>query len=773
MKNIFTIILSLALSWPCLSFAQTERNDSKLRLPKEGVIRAFVVFAQIEGDNYGDEHYNSEIWPSGELPVNPEYFIDAELKENSADYESLLSQIYNEISFGKLHIIGDYYPSLIKIPYYNSYFDFDGLFEALSMKGFRTAHGYTYPHDFDNWKRENGIIKEGHDGVAELNILVVRHAEGHYDAGITFSPDPYKYPDSLRIVSTQIAHYSYNSVIRHEVGHAFFPGSNYHSGGHNSGERYFMSELNGFDLMSGGDTFMESYNAWNRNWIGWFPDNYAYEIQAMNQNGVLVNSDLDYTEHRGEVKEFIIRDTPSTGDAVRIKLPYVGQSSEANQYIWLENHQFLESTVNGRYWYNTNFTPKGLYINYQIGNDDVINKNDIYSNGISTLPSFGNYDYFYSDTIVNGTVYKIQKTSEEYNNPLTGKMTTEKIVMDNNNDNSLRKSIYDTECEQFNPYYTFFNGHLIPEEDCVYLNYVYSGGKSQCFYKGDKIGIGYNPTLVPKITIKRSNDTIYLNGLSVEFVDQLSDGSIKVRVRFNDYDVVNNVRWCGNIVSKERVILKQGKTITFDRGFSPTRTENPKMYYGMKLFYDPTVFTADSGSVFVIEKNGKVIITNENSMIFNTGSILLLEDGARLVVDPFAKLNFMKGSIIRLSGNSQIVVESRGVLSFDDVNLYLIDPESIVKCYTYNDKILNTPFIGKGKIVAGSVNCEIQNETINSKKEIYGKKVEVGSNVSVSKEKGDVILDNCASLIINYEESILIDKGFYMKKGSELIIRKN
>ncbi|HIS11388.1 MAG TPA: hypothetical protein IAA77_09200 [Candidatus Avibacteroides excrementipullorum] len=134
----------------------------------------------------------------------------------------------------------------------------------------------------------------------------------------------------------------------------------------------------------------------------------------------------------------------------------------------------------------------------------------------------------------------------------------------------------------------------------------------------------------------------------------------------------------------------------------------------------------------------------------------------------------MKGSIIRLSGNSQIVVESRGVLSFDDANLYLIDPESIVKCYNNNnDEILNTPFIGKGKIVDGTVNCEIQNETINSSKEIYGKKVEVGSNVSVSKEKGNVILDNGASLIINYEENVLIDKGFYMKKGSELIIRKN
>ena len=141
------------MSWPCLSFAQTERK-ANWKLPTEGVIRAFVIFAQIEGDNYGDEHYNSEIWPSDELPVNPDSFIDTELKENSADYESLLSQIFSEISFGKLHIIGDYYPSLIRIPDYDwtAKRDFEKAFDKIEKDTFKTAHNYTYPNDFDNWK---------------------------------------------------------------------------------------------------------------------------------------------------------------------------------------------------------------------------------------------------------------------------------------------------------------------------------------------------------------------------------------------------------------------------------------------------------------------------------------------------------------------------------------------------------------------------------------------------------------------------------------------
>ena len=209
------------MSWPCLSFAQTERK-ANWKLPTEGVIRAFVIFAQIEGDNYGDEHYNSAIWPSGELPVNPDSFIDTELKENSADYESLLSQIFSEISFGKLHIIGDYYPELIRISSFkrNSRVNYTDALEKIGKDTFKTAHGYTYPDDFDNWKMENGEMVEGHDGDLELKIFIVRRAENEYDGGVTF-------PDSLDITSLLMITYASNTALKHEVGHAYFPSNNY------------------------------------------------------------------------------------------------------------------------------------------------------------------------------------------------------------------------------------------------------------------------------------------------------------------------------------------------------------------------------------------------------------------------------------------------------------------------------------------------------------------------------------------------------------------
>ena len=511
----------------------------------------------------------------------------------------------------------------------------------------------------------------------------------------------------------------------------------------------------------------------------------------MNQSGSLVNTDLDYMEHKGEVKEFIIRDTPSTGDAVRIKLPYVGDEHLVpNQYIWLENHQFLENTVNGRYWYNTNFTPKGLYINYQVGNDNYMAGADsVYALGISTLPSFGNYDYFSRDTMINGTVYKVQETSDEYNNPLSGQLMTEKLVVDDDNSNRLKDD------DLFNPYYTYFNGKLIPESDCVYMNYVYLGGKKQCFYEGDKAGIGHNPALVPKIIPKKysiryeiggyltithlkGNDTIYLNGLSVEFVDQLADGSIKVRVRFNDYDVVNNVRWCGNIVSKENVILKQGKTIIFDRGFSPTREKKYDMFNGMKLFNDPTSFVAEAGSVFTMESGSNVIVRNGSTLTFKAGSLLTLADGARLVVESGSKLCIENGAVINLSGDSQIVIEDDATFDFDyGVMLSLSDSESIIKIYEdfINEgmDVQDISFTGNGKIVMARTEYNIQNETITTDKEVYGKTVRAGSEVDPEKTNGNVTVKDNGKLIINYEKEVLLDKGFSIEEGAELIIRKD
>lgn len=787
MKRLFTLLVAMGFIVHCM-LAQNGRSDELWDLPKEGVIRALVIFAQFENDdNEGSEYYQTEIWPKDSMPVNLGFFIDTEIKENSEDYTSLVSQYYNEISFGKLHIICDYYPELVTVgpddfddSYYN---DFDDVInKAIGKQSFVTAHNYKYPEDFDNWRKVNNRWIEGKDSSPELRILIVRYNGKTKDYGERLGN---------RVYIT--AEYAYNSLLRHEIAHFYLPSNNFHSGGHNAGDRYFMTEPNAFSILSGNDGFMKSYNAWDRHRMGWFPDDYQYEIQAKDVNGVIRNTDLVYGEpFPGGVNEFIIRDTPSTGDAVRIKLPYVSYNGVVdNQYIWLENHQFVENTVNARYWgYGSKFVPKGLYINYQVGNDNLSSNSNVKSMSITTLPSFGNYDYTLSDTVSpDGKTVYVQKTADEYNNPFTGKSIMDRFLEDANNDDKLAVSP-----DLFNPYYTYKNGRLIPESDCGYLNYLFFASKWQCFYEGEKAGIGYNPSLVPKMTYtspdirysttvntkpeKSDNRKIYLNGLSVEFLEQRANGDIKVRVRYDDYDVCNSLRWCGDIELNEKIVIKSGKTITLDRGLTATRPTSPEMFNGIKTFTSPTVFTAKSGSEITIESGAAIDIKNGSALILESGSKLVLKDGAKLIVRESAGIKLDNLSCVVLEGDSRIVIESGAeVYAGNNINLTLQDKNSLILCYegyvnSYTN-FIESQFTGSGDIVFVKNNVYIQNESITSENTTYAKKAHVGSDVTDDKANGNVVIKAGGNLSIRYDNEVTIEKGFNMENGAKLDIKKN
>lgn len=778
MKRLFTLLVAMGFIVHCM-LAQNGRSDKLWDLPKEGVVRAVVIFAQYEDADFeGNEYYNTEIWPEGRLPVNPGYFIDTEVKENPWEYTSLVSQFFNEISFGKLHIIGDYYPELVKVKYPH----FSSAIEKIG-DSFKTAHGYTYPDDFNNWKKVNNEWVNMGDTIADMRILVVRYNGKDLDEGSCGTTDIFIH-----------AEYNYNNLLRHEISHMYLPSNDFHSGGHNAGTRYFMTEPNAFSMLSGNDGFMKSYNAWDRHRMGWFPDDYQYEIQAKDVNGVMRNTDLVYGKpFPGGVNEFIIRDTPSTGDAVRIKLPYVSYNGVVdNQYIWLENHQFVENTVNARYWgYGSKFVPKGLYINYQVGNDNLSSNSNVKALSITTLPSFGNYDYTLSDTVSpDGKTVYVQKTSDEYNNPFTGKSIMDRFLEDANNDNQLSISP-----DLFNPYYTYKNGTLIPESDCGYLNYLFFASKWQCFYEGEKAGIGYNPSLVPLMTYtspdaiysktsvslepKRSdNRKIYLNGLSVEFLEQRANGDIKVRVRYDDYDVCNSMRWCGDIELHEKVVVKSGKTITLDRGLTATRPTSPEMFNGIKTFTSPTVFTAKSGSDITIESGAAIDIKNGSILILESNAILVLEDGAKLIVRENAGIKFDNLSYVVLKGDARIVIESGAeVYAGNNINLTLKDKNSLILCYEgyieSEANFIESQFTGSGNIVFVKNNAYIQNEIITSENTTYAKEAHVGSDVTDDKANGNVVIKAGGNLSIRYDNEVTIEKGFNMENGAKLDIKKN
>ena len=93
-----------------------------------------------------------------------------------------------------------------------------------------------------------------------------------------------------------------------------------------------------------------------------------------------------------------------------------------------------------------------------------------------------------------------------------------------------------------------------------------------------------------------------MNGLSVEVLEQRADGSIKIRIRWDDFEIPTHVRWCGDILLKETVVLKRGGSITLDQGYSPQVAEAVQKIDGANVFVEPTILEVDSGANLKLEK---------------------------------------------------------------------------------------------------------------------------------------------------------------------------
>lgn len=128
-----------------------------------------------------------------------------------------------------------------------------------------------------------------------------------------------------------------------------------------------------------------------------------------------------------------------------------------------------------------------------------------------------------------------------------------------------------------------------------------------------------------------------------------------IQVKFDDYSVDKNVRWCGNIVLskndfdslKPSLILEKNKKILIDRGYSSTNFNAVgKNKEGRWLFSDTTKFTCLGSSNILMEQ----------------GSQLILDNGSKFILKKGSKLELIKKSKIILKNNSEMVVEEGATL---------------------------------------------------------------------------------------------------------------
>jgi len=191
-----------------------------------------------------------------------------------------------------------------------------------------------------------------------------------------------------------------------------------------------------------------------------------------------------------------------------------------------------------------------------------------------------------------------------------------------------------------------FNGTYLDSSNFNYQTYPLFGMSMDAFQPGDKIGIDRNPAAVPLLTYQTSgsphsrprppvisdNRMIHLNGISMEFLEQLPDGSIKLKIRWDDNRIGRDVRWCGDIHLHEDLILEKKNNIFLDYGFTPQRPVDPVRLNGKNIFSEPSSITLDEGTGIIMQKKSNLILDNRSSLILKQGSQILLERGSKIIV---------------------------------------------------------------------------------------------------------------------------------------------
>lgn len=284
-------------------------------------------------------------------------------------------------------------------------------------------------------------------------------------------------------------------ILIHEYSHLLYGGNNFHCGGGGwySGGDYFIPPLGGWSNLGLSGASLLTWNAWDRQRLDWKATGNNFLISARDANGTTeINGDLDAT-NSSQAGLYTLRDFATTGDAIRIKLPFLNPLTEYPEYLWIENHN--TKSRNGCDWDKFIFEEGnscisgaifGLYAYLQI--DREVKESPNYSD------VFGGYAYYlrpltangYWDRLYESTTTQNNCINQEYynaftlykQNPLTGGGDQEAYSYNRNGNTTLE--------------YNDIKGNYIELLNGTYLKNLVSNGHSRhafTYLGNKKIGI--------------------------------------------------------------------------------------------------------------------------------------------------------------------------------------------------------------------------------------------------------------------------------------------
>lgn len=684
-------LLSLVINCVCLiaqpavvtDTATVPNSENGWHLSPHGTIRILVIYAEMIYDKdptrdpaRGVVH---EHWPVGQLPKWKDDLFDP---KKLPVQKAKVSRYYQDCSLGNYAVLGDYIDGLVSLRESQMNGDDYGAAAAEAVKlvnamgTFRTAHGLSIA-DFDLWRNNGkpGLPKENrpddphsfdHVMVIFRNHHRLTHGQGSTDAG--------SIPPIFGCGSDSQSRFGAMNglpfeILKHEYNHLLLGGNNFHSGGGNAPgfQSYFICLQAGWSLMGAANSSLLSASAWDRDRLGWKAPDAPSTISAHNTAGAYVSGDID--PMTGDTGLFVLRDFVTSGDALRIRIPYL-DTDEFPQWIWLENHQGWKKngSPTDRFHFEdimpcvVGIVPS-LHAYVQVDRGQKTGPGIFGGDAdyLRALPASGAFD-----VAPRGDTMRFQclwpGDTEPYvvdtrlANPLTGHQDLEFPVFDRNGDGKLQRN------ENIGPRIEVRDGKII-DTGLLY------GHARQGFTVGgnNKLGMGTNPgtanmlTLVSSGTkdkykgVKPNNRVIHLSGISVQLLEQRADGSQLLRVRNDDTFIDTDVRWCADSIVLHNtngfggysLWLADGKRLLLDRSRTPTRIDAPETFRGRVYFSDPTRF--------VLAEHARVFI--------GAGATLELENGSELHAQPGTVIDLHAAAKLKIDGSSRIVLHGDAQLN--------------------------------------------------------------------------------------------------------------
>lgn len=717
----YTCLFTDSASAKNLTDLQKSQIDSEngWYLSTTGTIRVLVVFVEI--DNPGDP--GNSTWMDGQLPVWANDLLDNTVIANP---QGELSRFYHEASSGNLNVIGDYLVAptnngVIELPAGSSPSVNSTLINTINsqMNGnFITSSGGTNPLVYDNWtKTGSGLpkITPSQDSPAKYDHVMYLFRNGlgagtgsaspggHSPLLLGYAADTYSRAGAGDGIPTKIC--------EHEFNHLLLGNNSFHTcGGGSQLANYWIPTTGGHAMMGLAGSALQTWNGWDRHRLGWKAPGNTHLISARTAWGAEVNGDID-AANPADAGFYVLRDFATTGDAIRIKLPFINSETEYQQYIWLENHRSAQN--NGSIFdvfYHQNSTTCvegiewGLSLQLQIDRDTKTGPSTYSGHGdyIRQLSAFGMWEYAFDDNIqLDACTGPLGWGNQHYpgerirENPLSGFSDLDATPYDfNGNGNLIQSDQKAVSAER--------------ENGVVNWKLYNNGNPRQLMRTSDvsELGISTNPTLFNRLNLVGrdlpesgsailNNRTVYVNGIKIEIVDMLSNGDIRLQIDFDQTDITQNVRWAApSIVLNEitgvsgySLNVTLGKSLTIDHGTAATRMDNPIYFEGQQVFTGPTVFEVKENATVNIESYADMIIDRNSEMILRSGSELNIEDLGRLVIKRGGKLIIESNALLNIENSGSLIIEpsdgnySRGSLVYkENARINLEGPEAIIDC---------------------------------------------------------------------------------------------